>query len=45
MNIVLFDAFVEGYCSEGALRMRLVVESHYYRMRAAIVRYYVTFLR
>jgi hypothetical protein len=45
MNIVLFDAFVKGCYSEGALRMRLVVKPYYYRIRATIVRYYVTFLR
>jgi hypothetical protein len=45
MDIVLFDAFVEGCCSEGALRMRSVVEPHCCRMRAATVRYCVAFLR
>jgi hypothetical protein len=45
MNIILFDAFIEGYYLKGTLRIRLVIEPHYYRMRAAIVRYYVAFLR
>jgi hypothetical protein len=45
MNIILFNAFVEGCCSEGALRIRLIIEPHCCRMRATTVRYYVTFLR